>query len=502
MNHITHWIDGKPWVGDAERRGAVFDPATGRQTGEVDLAGTAEVDEAVAAAARAFLGWRSTSLATRTAALFALRALLAERLDDLAAIVTSEHGKVTADAAGEVARGLEVVEFACGIPQLLKGEFSEGVSTGVNVHSIRQPLGVVAGITPFNFPAMVPLWMFPLAMACGNTFVLKPSEKDPSAALFLAELVAEAGFPDGAFNVVHGDKVAVDRILAHPDIAAVSFVGSTPVARHVYETAAGRGKRVQALGGAKNHMVVLPDADMAEAAEAAVSAGYGSAGERCMAVSVLVAVGGCGDALVEGIRRRVDGLVVGAGTDPESEMGPLITAAHRERVASYLDISESEGARIVIDGRRNSGKGDEAGYWLGPCLIDGVTPTMQVYRDEIFGPVLSLVRVDSLDQALDLIAENGYGNGAAIFTGDGAAAQRFEAEVEAGMVGVNIAIPVPVSSYSFGGWQGSLFGDLHVYGPDGVRLYTRGKVVTSRWNRIGAHHATLAFPNSSDTASG
>jgi malonate-semialdehyde dehydrogenase (acetylating)/methylmalonate-semialdehyde dehydrogenase len=495
MNHITHWIDGKPWVGDAARRGTVFDPATGRQTGEVDLAGTAEVDEAVAAAGRAFLAWRSTSLATRSASLFALRALLADRLDDLAAMVTSEHGKVTADAAGEVARGLEVVEFACGIPQLLKGEFSEGVSTGVNVHSIRQPLGVVAGITPFNFPAMVPLWMFPLAIACGNTFVLKPSEKDPSASLFLAELVAEAGFPDGVFNVVQGDKIAVDRILAHPDIAAVSFVGSTPVARHVYETAAARGKRAQALGGAKNHMVVLPDADMAEAAEAAVSAGYGSAGERCMAVSVLVAVGGCGDALVEGIRRRVDSLVVGAGTDPESEMGPLITAQHRDRVASYLDIGESEGARVVIDGRRNDSKGDEGGYWLGPCLIDGVSPTMQVYRDEIFGPVLSLVRVDSLDQALHLIAANGYGNGAAIFTGDGAAARRFEAEVEAGMVGVNVAIPVPVSAYSFGGWQGSLFGDLHVYGPDGVRFYTRGKVVTSRWNGIGAHHATLAFPN-------
>ena len=426
--------------------------------------------------------------------------MLADRLDDLAAVVTSEHGKVMADAAGEVARGLEVVEFACGIPQLLKGEYTEGVSTGVNVHSIRQPLGVVAGITPFNFPAMVPLWMFPLAIACGNTFVLKPSEKDPSASLFLAELVAEAGFPAGVFNVVQGDKVAVDRVLSHPDVAAVSFVGSTPVARHVYETAAGRGKRVQALGGAKNHMVVLPDADMAEAATAAVSAGYGSAGERCMAVSVLVAVGGCGDALVDGIRRRVDGLVLGAGSDPDSEMGPLITAAHRERVASYLDIGESEGASVVIDGRRHPSKGAEGGYWLGPCLIDGVSPTMSVYRDEIFGPVLSLVRVDTLDQALDLIADNGYGNGAAIFTGDGAAAQRFETEVEAGMVGVNIAIPVPVSSYSFGGWQGSLFGDLHVYGPDGVRFYTRGKAVTSRWNRIGDHHATLAFPNSSDAA--
>jgi malonate-semialdehyde dehydrogenase (acetylating) / methylmalonate-semialdehyde dehydrogenase len=500
MNHITHWIDGKPWVGDAERSATVFDPATGRQSGEVDLAADSEVDEAVAAARRAFVEWRSTSLAIRTTALFALRSLLASHVDDLAALVTAEHGKVMADAAGEVARGLEVIEFACGIPQLLKGEFSEGVSTGVNVHSVRQPLGVVAGITPFNFPVMVPLWMFPLAIACGNTFVLKPSEKDPSASLFLAELVAEAGFPDGVFNVVQGDKVAVDRILTHPDIAAVSFVGSTPVARHVYETAASGGKRVQALGGAKNHMVVLPDADMAEAAEAAVSAGYGSAGERCMAVSVLVAVGGCGDAMVEGIRRRVDGLAVGSGTDPDSEMGPLITAQHRERVASYLDIGEREGASVVIDGREHPSNGDEGGYWLGPCLIDGVSPDMQVYRDEIFGPVLSLVRVDSLDEALDLIADNGYGNGAAIFTSDGASAQRFETEVEAGMVGINIAIPVPVSSYSFGGWQGSLFGDLHVYGPDGVRFYTRGKAVTSRWNRIGEHHASLAFPNSSDAA--
>jgi len=496
MNHITHWIDGKPWVGDATRRGEVYDPSTGRQTGEVDLAGVAEVDQAVAAARRAFDGWRSTSLATRTSVLFTLRALLAPRVDDLAALVSAEHGKVRADAAGEVARGLEIIEFACGISELLKGEYSEGVSTGVDVHSVRQPLGVVAGITPFNFPAMVPMWMFPLAIACGNTFVLKPSEKDPSASLFLAELMAEAGVPDGVFNVVQGDRVAVDRILAHPDIAAVSFVGSTPVARHIYQAAAGAGKRVQALGGAKNHMVVLPDADMAEAADAAVSAGYGSAGERCMAVSVLVAVGGCGDELIEGIRRRVGGLTVGPGSDPDSEMGPLITAEHRERVASYLDIGETEGARVVIDGREHPTNGDAGGYWLGPCLIDGVLPDMQVYRDEIFGPVLSIVRVDSLDSALDLIRENGYGNGAAIFTGSGAAAQRFETEVEAGMVGINIAIPVPVSSYSFGGWQGSLFGDLHVYGPDGVRFYTRGKAVTSRWSRIGAHHASLAFPAS------
>jgi malonate-semialdehyde dehydrogenase (acetylating) / methylmalonate-semialdehyde dehydrogenase len=480
MNHITHWIDGKPWVGDAERRGKVYNPATGKQSGEVDFATVTEVDEAVAAARRAFESWRSTSLSKRTTALFALRALVAAHVDELADRVTAEHGKVHADAAGEVARGLEVVEFACGITQLLKGEFTEGASTGINVHSVRQPLGVVAGITPFNFPAMVPMWMFPLAIACGNTFILKPSEKDPSASLLLAELVAEAGFPNGVFNVVHGDKVAVDRILSHPDIAAVSFVGSTPVARYIYETAAQNGKRVQALGGAKNHMVVLPDADMTEAAEAAVSAGYGSAGERCMAASVLVAVGGCGDQLVEGIRRRVDGLTVGPGTDPESEMGPLITAEHRDKVASYLEIGQNEGAHIAIDGRQHKNNGEEGGYWLGPCLIDDVSSTMQV---------------DSLDDALELIRTNGYGNGAAIFTGDGGAAQRFETEVEAGMVGINVAIPVPVSYYSFGGWQGSLFGDLHVYGPDGVRFYTRGKAVTSRWSHIGEHHATLAFPN-------
>jgi malonate-semialdehyde dehydrogenase (acetylating)/methylmalonate-semialdehyde dehydrogenase len=500
MKRISHWIDGKPWVGDSSRGGPVFDPATGRQTGEVDFATESEVDEAVASARRAFAGWRSTSLAKRTSTLFSLRDLLARHVDDIAKVVTSEHGKVHADAAGEVARGLEVVEFSCGISQLLKGEFTEGASTGVNVHSLRQPLGVVAGVTPFNFPAMVPLWMFPLAIACGNTFVLKPSEKDPSASLLLAELVAEAGVPDGVFNVVHGDKVAVDRILMHPDIAAVSFVGSTPVARHVYETAARAGKRVQALGGAKNHLVVLPDADMMEAAEAAVSAGYGSAGERCMAASVLVAVGGCGDRLVEGIRRRVERLAVGPGTDPDSEMGPLITAEHRDRVASYLDIGRDEGANVVIDGRGHHSSGEDGGYWLGPSLLDEVSPGMRVYRDEIFGPVLSVVRVESLDDALELIRANGYGNGAAIFTGNGGAAQRFETEVEAGMVGINVAIPVPVSYYSFGGWQGSLFGDLHVYGPDGIRFYTRGKAVTSRWSHIGEHHASLAFPNAASEA--
>ena len=504
MKRITHWIDGKTWVGEAQRHGKVFNPATGVQTGEVDFATDAEVDAAVAAATAAFPAWRATSLAKRTAALFALRELIVDHLDELADAVVSEHGKVKSDAAGEVARGLEVVEFACGIAQLLKGEFTEHASTGVNVHSLRQPLGVVAGITPFNFPAMVPLWMFPLAIASGNTFVLKPSEKDPSTSILLAELVAKAGIPNGVFNVVHGDRQAVDRILVHPGIAAVSFVGSTAVAHHVYETAAHEGKRVQALGGAKNHMVVLPDADMGDAAEAAVSAGYGSAGERCMAASVLVAVGGCGDALVERIQARVSRLTVGPGTDTESEMGPLVTAEHRDRVTSYLGIGEAEGAKIAIDGRGHDIHGGPGGYWLGPCLIDEVSPDMQVYKDEIFGPVLCLVRVDSLDDALALIERNGYGNGAAIFTGDGGAAQRFETEVAAGMIGINVAVPVPVSYYSFGGWNSSLFGDLHVYGPDGVRFYTRGKAVTSRWKNIGQHHASLAFPSAtaSDAVNG
>ncbi|HVB00924.1 MAG TPA: CoA-acylating methylmalonate-semialdehyde dehydrogenase [Acidimicrobiales bacterium] len=427
------------------------------------------------------------------------RSLIANHSSELADLIVSEHGKVKSDAAGEVARGLEVVEYACGIAQLMKGEFTESASTGVNVHSIRQPLGVVAGITPFNFPVMVPMWMFPLAIATGNTFVLKPSEKDPSASMLLAELVAKAGVPNGVFNVVHGDRVAVDTILTHPDIAAVSFVGSTAIARHVYETAAREGKRVQALGGAKNHMVVLPDADLAEAAAAAVSAGFGSAGERCMAASVLVAVGGCGDELVERIRERVNGLRLGPGTDPTSEMGPLVTSEHRDKVASYLGIGESEGAKITIDGRDHDISGDPGGYWLGPCLIDNVTEDMKVYTDEIFGPVLSLVRVDKLDDAIGLIERNGYGNGAAIFTGDGAAAQRFETDVKAGMVGVNVAIPVPVAYYSFGGWSNSLFGDLHVYGPDGVRFYTKGKTVTSRWHNIAQHHASLNFPSSTAT---
>jgi malonate-semialdehyde dehydrogenase (acetylating)/methylmalonate-semialdehyde dehydrogenase len=499
MKRITHWIDGKPFVGDAERHGKVFDPSTGIQSGNVDFATVAEVDLAVAAAKAAFPEWRATSLAKRTAALFALRELVVAHAGELGDLIVAEHGKVKSDAAGEVARGLDVVEFACGIAQLLKGEFSENASTGVNVHSLRQPLGVVAGITPFNFPAMVPMWMFPLAIATGNTFVLKPSEKDPSSSLLLAELVAEAGVPNGVFNVVQGDRVAVDRILTHPDIAAVSFVGSTSVARYIYETAAREGKRVQALGGAKNHMVVLADADLADAAEAAVSAGFGSAGERCMAASVLVAVGGCGDELVERIKTRVARLTVGPGTDAASEMGPLVTSEHRDKVASYLSIGENEGASVAIDGRNPDIAGDPNGFWLGPCLIDNVTEDMSVYTDEIFGPVLSLVRVDTLDDALGLIDRNGYGNGAAIFTSDGGAAQRFETEVDAGMVGINVAIPVPVAYYSFGGWNSSLFGDLHVYGPDGVRFYTRGKAVTSRWQNIGQHHASLNFPSSSAT---
>jgi malonate-semialdehyde dehydrogenase (acetylating) / methylmalonate-semialdehyde dehydrogenase len=493
MSRVTHWIDGRAYEGEAARRGPVYNPATGAQTGEVDFASEADVDRAVASAAAAFPAWRATSLAKRTSLMFALRELLAARQGELAELIVAEHGKVKSDAAGEVARGLEVVEYACGIGQLLKGEHSEQVSTGVDVHSLRQPLGVVAGITPFNFPAMVPMWMFPLAIACGNTFVLKPSEKDPSASVLLARLVSEAGFPDGVFNVVHGDKAAVDAILHHPDVAAVSFVGSTAVARSIYEVAAREGKRVQALGGAKNHMVVLADADLADAAEAAVSAGFGSAGERCMAASVLVAVGGCGDELVERIRERVARLVVGDGTDARSEMGPLITREHRDRVASYLDAGEDEGAKVAIDGRAPDVAGSPDGYWLGPCLVDNVTESMKVYRDEIFGPVLSLVRLDSLEDAIALIERNGYGNGAAIFTSDGRAARRFEREVSAGMVGVNVAIPVPVAHFSFGGWNHSLFGDLHVYGPDGIRFYTRGKAVTSRWPDGGASRATLSF---------
>jgi malonate-semialdehyde dehydrogenase (acetylating)/methylmalonate-semialdehyde dehydrogenase len=479
----------------AERCGAIYNPASGEVTGTVDFASAAVVDDAVAAAAKAFAGWRAASLAKRTGVLFAFRELVHSHAAELAAAISAEHGKVASDAAGEVARGLEVVEFACGIPHLLKGGFSENVSTGVDAYSIRQPLGVVAGITPFNFPAMVPMWMFPVAIACGNSFVLKPSEKDPSASLMLARLWAQAGLPDGVFNVVQGDKEAVDALLTHPDVRAVSFVGSTPIARYVYETATGAGKRVQALGGAKNHMVVLPDADVDLAADAAVSAGFGSAGERCMAVSVLVAVGNVADELVAKISERVARLRVGPGDDEHSEMGPLVTGPHRDKVASYLDSGVREGATLAVDGRVHPViGGTEAGFWLGPSVLDHVTAQMGCYRDEIFGPVLSVVRVPTYDEALAMVSENPYGNGTAIFTNDGGAARRFVSDVEAGMVGVNVPIPVPMAYYSFGGWKASLFGDTHVHGTEGVHFYTRGKAVTSRWLDPSHGGVSLGFP--------
>jgi malonate-semialdehyde dehydrogenase (acetylating) / methylmalonate-semialdehyde dehydrogenase len=495
VKHCTHWIGGRPWDGEAGRHGEIYDPATGEVSGTVDFAGAAVVDDAVAAAAKALPGWRGASHAKRAGVLFAFRELVNAHRAELAALISSEHGKVTADAAGEVARGLEVAEFACGIPHLLKGGYSENVSTGVDAYSIRQPLGVVAGITPFNFPAMVPMWMFPIAIACGNTFVLKPSEKDPSASMLLARLWQRAGLPDGVFNVVHGDKEAVDALLAHPGVRAVSFVGSTPIARYVYTHATAAGKRVQALGGAKNHMVVLPDADLDLAADAAVSAGFGSAGERCMAVSVLVAVGPVGDALVAKIGERVRGLRVGPGGDERAEMGPLVTAAHRDRVASYLDTGVREGATLAVDGRVHPViGGGGGGFWLGPSVLDHVSATMSCYTDEIFGPVLCVVRVPGYDDALRLVSDNPYGNGTAIFTNDGGAARRFVAEVECGMVGVNVPIPVPMAYYSFGGWKASLFGDTHMHGTEGVHFYTRGKAVTSRWLDPSHGGVTLGFP--------
>ena len=495
MKHITHWIGGKPWTGEAERHGDVYDPATGQVTGHVDFATAQDVDAAVRAATEAFASWRTVSLAKRASIMFAFRELIREHTAELAALITAEHGKVAADAAGEVARGLEVVEFACGIPHLLKGGYSENVSTAVDSYSMRQPLGVVAGITPFNFPAMVPMWMFPLAIACGNTFVLKPSEKDPSASLLLARLWAQAGLPDGVFNVVHGDKVAVDALLTHPGIAAVSFVGSTPIARYVYETGTSHGKRVQALGGAKNHMVVLPDADLDLAADAAVSAGFGSAGERCMAISALVAVDPIGDELLAKIKDRVGKLIVGPGADDRSEMGPLVTGPHRDKVASYLDSGVAEGAVLAVDGRDHPVTGGAAeGFWLGPSVLDHVTPAMGCYRDEIFGPVLSVVRASGYHEAMAVINGNPYGNGTAIFTNDGGAARRFTHEVEVGMVGINVPIPVPMAFYSFGGWKSSLFGDTHVHGIEGVHFYTRGKAVTSRWLDPSHGGVSLGFP--------
>ena len=489
---ISHWIGGQIVRGTSGRTNPVYNPATGEQTGAVELATVEEVDRAVAAAKEAFPAWRKLSLSRRSDLFFRIRHLVHEHREDIARFLTLEHGKVLSDALGEVARGLEVIDHACGIPTLLKGGFSEQASTGIDVYSMRQPVGVCAGITPFNFPAMVPMWMWAPALACGNTFVLKPSERDPSASLYVAELLQEAGVPDGVFNVVMGDKVAVDRILEHPDVSAVSFVGSTPIAQYVYETGAKHGKRVQALGGAKNHMIVLPDADVEMAADAAVSAAYGSAGERCMAISVVVAVGDVGDRLVEAISERLPKLKIGPGLEPDSEMGPLISREHRDRVASYVESGREQGATVVADGRELEVDGD--GFFLGVSLLDNVTPEMDAYRDEIFGPVLSVARTETYDEAVKLANEHPYGNGVAIFTRDGGAARQFQFEVEAGMVGVNVPIPVPVAYHSFGGWKASLFGDSHVYGPEGIRFYTRGKVVTSRWPDPATSKIDLGFP--------
>jgi malonate-semialdehyde dehydrogenase (acetylating)/methylmalonate-semialdehyde dehydrogenase len=491
---VPHWIGGGRVAGASGRRGPVFNPATGDVAREVDFASVEEVDAAVASAKAAFPAWRATSLSKRTEVMFRIRNLVEAHRRELAAFLTAEHGKVPSDALGEIARGLENLEFATGVPHLMKGGYSEQVSGGVDVYQIRQPLGVVAGITPFNFPAMVPMWMFANAIACGNTFILKPSEKDPSASIYLAELLAEAGVPAGVFSVVNGDKVAVDRILEHPHIAAVSFVGSTPIARYIYETGTRHGKRVQALGGAKNHMIVLPDADIDMAADAAVSAAYGSSGERCMAVATVVAVGSAGDRIVEAIGKRLPKIKVGPGSDPAAEMGPLVTKVHRDKVASYLDSAAAQGAEVVADGREHELYRDSDGFFLGASLIDRVTPAMDCYRDEIFGPVLTVTRVGTYDEALKLINDNPYGNGTAIFTRDGGAARQFQFDVNVGMVGINVPIPVPVAYYSFGGWKGSLFGDLHMYGPEGIQFYTRSKVVTSRWPDPGTSKVDLGFP--------
>jgi malonate-semialdehyde dehydrogenase (acetylating)/methylmalonate-semialdehyde dehydrogenase len=490
---VSHWINGEAYAATSGRKGAVANPATGDVIAEVGFASIEDVDRAVAAAKTAAADWRSTPLSRRAEVMFHLRDLIVRNRSRLAEIISTENGKTMADALGEVARGLENVEFACGIPNLLKGGYTEQASRGVDVYQIRQPIGVVAGITPFNFPAMVPLWMLSTAIACGNAFILKPSEKVPGASVFLAQLAKEAGVPDGVLNLVQGDKVAVDRLLEHPDIRAISFVGSTPVARHIYETATRNGKRVQALGGAKNHMMVLPDADIAMAADAAVSAGYGAAGERCMAISVVLAVGNVADPLIDAIRERVARIKVGPGSEPTSEMGPLITREHRDRVAGHLDTAIAEGATLPIDGRLDASM-KSSGFFLGPSLIDHAKPGMRCYDAEIFGPVLSVVRVDTYAEGLRLINENPYGNGTAIFTQNGGAARQFQFDVEVGMVGVNVPIPVPVSYYSFGGWKSSLFGDLHMYGPEGVQFYTRSKVVTSRWPDPGASKVDLGFP--------
>ncbi len=495
MRTIEHWINGKTTPGSSSRTGPVWNPATGEQQAEVLLGSRSDVDDAVAAAAAAFPGWSQSSLSKRTKVLFSFRELVNKRIDELAAVVSDEHGKVLSDARGEVQRGLEVVEFACGIPTLLKGEYSDQVSTGVDVFSFREPLGVVAGITPFNFPIMVPMWMHPIAIACGNTFVLKPSERDPSVSQLVAEMWAEAGLPDGVFNVLHGDKEAVDAILDHPGIAAVSFVGSTPIARYIHQRGSANGKRVQALGGAKNHAIVLPDADLGFASDHLVASAFGSAGERCMAISATVAVGSAGDALVDAVSGKARSVRVGPGREAGSEMGPVVTAAARDRIVGLIGSGEQQGGKLAVDGRGVVVPGHENGFFVGPTVIDEVRTDMDVYREEIFGPVLSVLRAGTVDDAIRIVNANPYGNGTAIFTSSGEAARTFQRGVSVGMIGINVPIPVPMAYYSFGGWKDSLFGDKHVHGPEGVSFYTRAKVITSRWPHVEhASGASYHFP--------
>ena len=498
MRTIEHWIDGATTAGTSSRTSPVYNPATGEQQAQVVLASRADVDGAVASAKKAFDEWGQSSLSQRTKVLFAFRELVTRRARDLAEVISDEHGKVVSDALGEVQRGLEVVEFACGIPHLVKGDYSDQVSTGVDVFSFREPLGVVAGITPFNFPVMVPMWMHPVAIACGNTFVLKPSERDPSVSLLVAELWAEAGLPAGVFNVVHGDKEAVDSILEHPDVAAVSFVGSTPIAKYIHDHGTANGKRVQALGGAKNHAIVLPDADVDYASEHLVAAAFGSAGERCMAISAAVTVGDAGDSIVDAVVAKAGKVRVGPGRDEDSEMGPVVTAAARDRITGLIGTGEAQGAKLAVDGRGYLVPGHENGFWVGPTVIDQVTTEMDVYREEIFGPVLSVVRATTVDEAIDVINANPYGNGTAIFTSSGEAARRFQRGVKVGMIGINVPIPVPMAYYSFGGWKDSLFGQSRIHGVDGVAFYTRSKVVTARWPQV-EHPAgsSFHFPTSS-----
>jgi malonate-semialdehyde dehydrogenase (acetylating)/methylmalonate-semialdehyde dehydrogenase len=497
LRTITHWIGGKPVTGSTDRTSPVFNPATGEQQAELALASVDDVDTAVRTAKAAFERWGQSSLSQRTKVLFNFRELVNANVQRLAEAISDEHGKVVSDARGEVQRGLEVIEFACGIPTLLKGGFSDQVSTGVDVYSFRQPLGVCVGITPFNFPAMVPMWMFPVAIATGNTFILKPSERDPSASLIIAELWAEAGLPDGVFNVVHGDKTAVDALLNHPDVAAVSFVGSTPIARYIHQTGTANGKRVQALGGAKNHAIILPDAGIDYTSDHLVAAAFGSAGERCMAISAAVAVGGAADDLIAAVSEKARAVKVGPGREADSEMGPVVTSAARDRIRSLIGSGEKQGAKLVVDGRGLTVPGHDNGYWVGPTVIDEVTTSMDVYKEEIFGPVLSVVRADSVDAAINLINSNPYGNGTAIFTSSGEAARTFQRGVNVGMIGINVPIPVPMAYYSFGGWKDSLFGQSHIHGPEGVAFYTRAKVVTSRWPHVeGASGSSFHFPTS------